>query len=127
MFKILVSLGSNIYSKQNIDKAKRMLAYYFPDVMFSQSVITIEEDERNFFPFRNVLAVFNNELPPEEIVQKLKSIEFAMGRQPKDKEMGKIIIDIDLLQYGDQILRPEDYEKEYVQTLLKEISMDKAD
>ena len=118
MVKILVSLGSNIYSKQNIDKARRMLAHYFPDVIFTPAVITIEDSEEKTFPFRNVLAVFNSELPHEEIIQKLKSIEYAMGRQPKDKESGKVIIDIDLLQYGDEILRPEDYEKEYVQALL---------
>ena len=45
MFKILVSLGSNIYSKQNIDKARRMLAHYFPDVIFTPAVITIEDSE----------------------------------------------------------------------------------
>ena len=77
MFKILVSLGSNIYSKQNIDKARRMLAHYFPDVIFTPAVITIEDSEEKTFPFRNVLAVFNSELPHEEIIQKLKSIEYS--------------------------------------------------
>ncbi|MDO5522440.1 MAG: 2-amino-4-hydroxy-6-hydroxymethyldihydropteridine diphosphokinase [Bacteroidia bacterium] len=122
MYKILVSLGSNIYSKQNIDKARRMLIHYFPDIVFTPSVIIIENGENNSLPFRNVLGIFNSELPSEEIIQKLKLIEYAMGRQPRDKESGKVIIDIDLLQYGDQILRPEDFEKEYVQALLKEIN-----
>lgn len=121
MFKILLSLGSNIYSKQNIDKARRMLAHYFPDVVFTQSVITTGDNEKYLFPFRNVLAVFNSELPPEEIIQKIKSIEFAMGRQPRDKEAGRIVIDIDLLQYGDEILRPDDYARAYVQALLTQL------
>ena len=118
MVKILVSLGSNIYSKQNIDRARRMLAHYFPDVVFTPSIITTATDEIYSFPFRNVLAVFYSDLPSEEIVQKLKMIEFAMGRQPRDKDTGKVIIDIDLLQYGDEILRPDDYERAYVQALL---------
>lgn len=121
MFKILVSLGSNIYSKQNIDRARRMLTHYFPDVVFTQSIITTTNDEKHLFPFRNVLGVFHSDLPAEEIVQKLKSIEFAMGRQPRDKEAGRIIIDIDLLQYGDDILRPDDYERAYVQALLTQL------
>lgn len=118
MVKILVSLGSNIYSKQNIDRARRMLAHYFPDVVFTPSIITTATDEKYSFPFRNVLAVFYSDLLSEEIVQKLKMIEFAMGRQPRDKDTGKVIIDIDLLQYGDEILRPDDYERAYVQALL---------
>lgn len=118
MVKILISLGSNIYSKQNIDRARRMLAHYFPDVVFTPSIITTVTDEKYSFPFRNVLAVFYSNLPSEEIIQKLKMIEFAMGRQPCDKDIGKVIIDIDLLQYGDEILRPDDYERAYVQALL---------
>ncbi len=120
MHKILVSLGSNLYSKQNIDKAKRMLAHLFPDAVFSQSIITISSDEKYLFPFRNVLGVFQTELLPEEIIQRLKSIEHAMGRLPRDKETGKVIIDIDLIQYDDEILRPEDYESSHVQTLLSD-------
>jgi 2-amino-4-hydroxy-6-hydroxymethyldihydropteridine diphosphokinase len=95
-----------------------MLAHYFPDVVFTPSIITTATDEKYSFPFRNVLAVFYSDLPSEEIVQKLKMIEFAMGRQPRDKDTGKVIIDIDLLQYGDEILRPDDYERAYVQALL---------
>jgi 2-amino-4-hydroxy-6-hydroxymethyldihydropteridine diphosphokinase len=121
MVKILVSLGSNIYSKQNIDRARRMLAYYFPDVVFTRSIITTASDGKYPFPFRNVLAVFHSDLPLDEVIQKLKMIEFAMGRQPRDKDAGKVIIDIDLLQYGDEIVRPDDYERAYVQSLLTQL------
>ena len=122
MYRILISLGSNIYSKQNIDRAKRMLVHYFPDVVFTRSIITASSDERCLFPFRNVLAVFNSELSPEEIIHRLKSVESAMGRQYKDKETGKVIIDIDLIVYNGEVLRAADYEKDYVQELLGEIA-----
>lgn len=122
MVRILISIGSNIYSKQNIDKAKRMIAFYFPDVIFTDSIISISTDENCVFPFRNILGTFNTELAPEEIIQKLKSIESALGRLPKDKELGRVIIDIDLIQYGEEILRPEDYEKNYVQELLGQLT-----
>lgn len=122
MVRILISIGSNIYSKQNIDKAKRMIAFYFLDVIFTDSIISISTDENCVFPFRNILGTFNTELAPDEIIQKLKSIESALGRLPKDKELGRVIIDIDLIQYGDEILRPEDYEKNYVQELLGQLT-----
>lgn len=72
------------------------------------------------FPFRNVLAAFETELTPDEVVEKTKMVEYAVGRTPKDKKEGKVIIDIDLLQYDDEILRPDDYERSYVQDLLNE-------
>lgn len=117
MHKVLILLGSNTYSKLNIDKAKRMLLFYFPDIAFSKSSITFSDTESKF-PFRNVLAIFTSELTIEEIIAKLKTIESAMGRTPKDKEVGRILIDLDLLGYDDTIVRPKDFEKEYVQNLL---------
>ena len=54
----------------------------------------------------------------EEIIDKIKQTERAIGRTPKDKYLGKVVIDIDLLKYGEEILRPQDYEREYVQQLL---------
>lgn len=123
MNKVLVSLGSNIYSKLNIDRAKRMLAHYFPDVVFTEQLLSISSDEKYVFPFRNVLGVFNSEWKPEEITDKLKHIESVMGRKSRDKELGRVVIDLDLVQYGDEILRPEDYEREYVQSLLKTIEL----
>lgn len=117
MHKVLILLGSNTYSKLNIDKAKRMLLFYFPDIAFSKSSITFSDTESKF-PFRNVLAIFTSELTVEEIIAKLKTIESAMGRTPKDKEVGRILIDLDLLGYDDTIVRPKDFEKEYVQNLL---------
>lgn len=98
-----------------------MLVYYFPDAVFTESVVTTPSNEKYSFPFRNVLALFYSELPSGEIIQKLKSIESAMGRQPRDKEMGKVIIDMDLIQYDNEILRPEDYQRIYVQELLTQL------
>lgn len=120
MYRVLISLGSNMYSKQNIDRAKRMLSHSFPDVVFTPSIITLTNgNETPSFPFRNVLGLFHCDNPAGEIIRKLKTIESAMGRHPGDKLLGKVIIDIDLIQIDDYLLRPEDYESEYVQELLK--------
>lgn len=118
MHTILLSIGSNIYSKNNIDKARRMLSHIFPDIAFTQHVMSEPYDEKYLFPFRNILGVFQSELSPEEIVEKLKLVEYSMGRSPKDKALGKVIIDIDLIKYGDEVLRPEDYQRSYVQELM---------
>lgn len=120
MRKVLISIGSNIYSRTNIDKAKRMLSRIFVDIVFTPSIMTEPYNEAYLFPFRNILGFFETELTPVEIVEKTKQVEIAVGRTPRDKKTGRVVIDIDLIKYDDEILRPEDYERSYVQELLNE-------
>ena len=73
------------------------------------------------FPFRNILATFQSDTPAEEVQDMLKRVEQALGRFHMDKDKGKVIIDIDLIQVDEEIIRPEDYERSYVQELLHEV------
>lgn len=118
MSTILLSIGSNTFAKTNIDKAKRMLTRLFPEIEFTQPILTEPEEDTYSFLFRNVLAKAETEMSPDEVIDKIKQTERAVGRSPKDKYLGKVIIDIDLLQYNREILRPGDFERNYVQQLL---------
>lgn len=118
MSTILLSIGSNTFAKTNIDKAKRMLSYVFQNIIFSDPILSEPEDDKYKYLFRNVLASFETDMSQEEIIDKIKQTERAVGRTPKDKYQGKVVIDIDLLKYGEDILRPQDFEREYVQQLL---------
>ena len=115
---IILSIGSNTFAKTNIDKAKRMLTRLFPEIIFTQPILSEPEEEKYSYLFRNILAKAETELTPEEVIDKIKQTERAVGRSPKDKYQGKVVIDIDLIQYNDTILRPEDFERNYVQQLL---------
>lgn len=118
MSTILLSIGSNTFARTNIDKARRMLTRLFPGIVFSESVLSEPDDERYSFLFRNVLAMAETEFSPEDVIDKIKQTERAIGRSPRDKYQGKVIIDIDLIRYNDEILRPEDFQREYLQQLL---------
>lgn len=118
MSTIILSIGSNTFAKTNIDKAKRMLSRLFPEITFTQPILTEPEEEKYSYLFRNILAKAETDMTPEEVIDKIKQTERAVGRSPKDKYQGKVIIDIDLIQYNDKILRPEDYGRNYVQQLL---------
>ncbi len=118
MSTILLSIGSNTFAKTNIDKAKRMLSNIFQDIQFSEPIFSEPEDDKYKYLFRNILASCQTEMTPEEVIEKIKLTERAVGRSPKDKYLGKVVIDIDLLKYNEEILRPQDYEREYIQQLL---------
>ena len=118
MSTILLSIGSNTFARTNIDKARRMLTRLFPGIVFSESILSEPDDERYSFLFRNVLAMAETDYSPVEVIDKIKQTERAIGRSPRDKYQGKVIIDIDLIRYNDEILRPEDFQREYLQQLL---------
>lgn len=118
MSTILLSIGSNTFAKTNIDKAKRMLSYLYPDIVFSQPILSEPEDDNFKYLFRNILASFRTDMSPEEVIDKIKQTERAVGRTPKDKYLGKVVIDIDLIKYNEDVLRPQELEKEYIQQLL---------
>lgn len=116
---ILLSIGSNTFAKTNIDKAKRMLTFLFPDIVFSEPVLTEPDDDNYSYLFRNVLAKANTDMSPEEVIDKIKQTERAVGRSPRDKYLKRMIIDIDLIQYDGRLLRPQDFERPFVQQLLQ--------
>lgn len=62
----------------------------------------------------NRVAVLYSEESPAQIKDVLKDIECCIGRKPEDKSCGRVPIDIDLLQWNDQILKAEDLTREYV-------------
>lgn len=125
MYRNLININSNIYSKLNIDKARRMLAFTFPDIEFTRSIISVpasEEEGEGIFPFRNILGQFYSDEPYEEVTKKIKSIEYALNKTAKGRGPGRVIISIDLLQHGENLLREQDLESEHVQELLKDFS-----
>lgn len=125
MYRNLINISSNIYSKLNIDKARRMLLFSFPDIEFTRSVISVPNtDEEGVFPFRNILGQFYSEDSAEEVIKKLKTIEHAVGKTSKGRGEGKVVISIELLQHGENLLREETLELEQTQELLKEFSED---
>ncbi len=122
MYRNLIHISSNVFAKLNIDKAKRMLSFSFPDITYTQrTILTIPDDQEGSYPFRNVLGVFYTDLPLEEVIQKIKAIEHSLGKRSRDKDLGKVVIGLDLIQYGEVILLDDYFDREHVQALLAEL------
>ena len=96
-----------------------MLVRVFPDIVFSPEVVTAPCGEKYVYPFRNILARFDSEMLPAELMKKIKTVEIAVGRAPRDKYLGRVIIDIDMIKYGEEVLRENDYAQKYVKELLE--------
>lgn len=116
--KIIVSLGSNRESEANIRQADELLCGYLASVTFSEAVYTAAVGLPDGGVFLNQVAIGYTEEQPEAIRLALKQMERQLGRTPEDKAKGCIPIDIDLLQWNEQVLKPADLERGYVSTLL---------
>lgn len=112
--RVLLCLGSNWDKEKNMERAAEMLRAHFVFIQFSQPVYTEPIDCPLSTTFLNRVAVLYSEESPARIKDVLKDIECCIGRKPEDKSCGHVPIDIDLLQWNDQILKAEDLTREYV-------------
>ena len=99
--KITISLGSNTEQEQHIEEAIERLKTVFSDITFTQpqwtDPIGVVSDR-----YLNCLANFTTSLSLQQLVQQLKDIETAMGDTHENHKQGIVLIDLDVIKYGDR-------------------------
>lgn len=108
MTECLILLGSNECRKQKMQLARQRLQSLFPDICFSSEVETPAQGMKRKDLFSNQTAHFTTAWPKEEVKNLLKKIEEEAGRLPHHKEQEIILLDIDLVKYGNQLLKPKE-------------------
>lgn len=114
----ILCLGSNCDGINHLNRAENELNFLFPGMEWGQIIQTAPEDIANPSPFFNRAARMKTSLNKEQLTGILKRLEQSHGRTPEKKAMGLIPLDIDLLCYGEEILKPADMEKHYVKECL---------
>ncbi len=121
--KIILSLGANSNSEINIAAADDLLRSNFVSIYFSEPVYTEPIGDIKTGLFLNQVAIAYTSNYPDEINKILKQVERTLGRTPESKVQGSIPIDIDLLQWNEQVLKPDDLQRDYVRSLLRTLSV----
>lgn len=105
MRKVLIALGSNTKQTYNIGKAKVALSEMFEDIFFTDEVWTkpigVDSDM-----YLNGLASFTTSLTKKEVLKQLKNIELALGDSHQNHQKGIVLIDIDLIEWGEEKVKP---------------------
>lgn len=70
----------------------------------------------------NRAAVVETDMGFEDIKTLFKNIERKCGRTPEGKQKGIIPLDIDLLVFDMEVVKPADMEKNYVKQALNTLS-----
>lgn len=102
--KTIIALGSNSNQEENISKAQILLKQRFKGIKFSDpqwtEPIGIKSDK-----FLNCLGTFETDISLTQVKQCLKEIEQTMGDSHESHQKGNVLIDIDLAQYGEEIVK----------------------
>jgi len=102
--KTIIALGSNSNQEENISKAQILLKQRFKGIKFSDAQWTepigIKSDK-----FLNCLGTFETDISLTQVKQCLKEIEQTMGVSHESHQKGNVLIDIDLAQYGEEIVK----------------------
>lgn len=115
----LLCIGSNHCPDVNIPKAVAALTALFPGIVWSPVIVSPALGAATPVPhYHNRVARFTTTLTPADLRTRFKEIETSCGRTPASKSTGLVPLDIDLLQYDDTVLKPEDMNTQYVKTLL---------
>jgi 2-amino-4-hydroxy-6-hydroxymethyldihydropteridine diphosphokinase len=107
MERVFVSIGSNVDREHHIEIAVESLRARFGDLQLS-SVYESAAVGFNGDPFFNLVVAFDSDAEPAEIVAELHEIERRCGRERDGERFGPRTMDLDLLLFGDRVVRDGD-------------------
>lgn len=113
MHKAFVSIGSNVADAEIlIHHALKSLS----DISVSYEVSSIYQTEAlNGIDahYMNCVVYLKTEFDFESLTKRLKDIESEFGRTPDSKSKGLIELDLDIVVFDDNIIRPKDFCYDY--------------
>ena len=97
-----VAAGSNVRPRESLSKALALLAREFPGLRaspaYSNPAVGFEGDD-----FINLVVAFPAPGTTEALLDTLKGVERACGREPGAPKWGPRTLDLDLLLHGDAV------------------------
>ncbi len=123
-FQIL--LASNWNAAVHLADAVERLHKQFPsDIRFSEIMESIavnkDDDIDENCTYLNAICQANTELTMNSVQSRLKEMEAEMGRKRGLEAKGMVAIDLDLVEWNGEILRPRDVAQPYYRDCLKSL------
>ena len=119
--KAIIAIGTNLNQRDNALSVREYLGGMFgSDIVFTQFMKTEPVDGGDGY-YINALAEIHTNMSYEDLKQWFKDLEQTCGRNQEDSGDGYIPVDIDILQYGDKRFKEEDWRRDYVKALWKEL------
>ena len=106
MTQVFIDIGSNIKRDENICACIEKLSSDFSDIIFSKPYESFSEGFEGD-DFINMSAGFSTDMSFQELLNYLKAIEVVQKRTRDTAKFGSRTLDVDILLFGDEILKPE--------------------
>ncbi len=107
----VISIGSNVDGKEDI--LPKVLESLCVNVIESTPPYMDPDDNDNERPYLNIVAVIETVMDYGETLAHFKQVEKDAGRTPADKTAGRVPLDIDIVIFNNDIIKPGDYRRPY--------------
>lgn len=74
-------------------------------------------------PYHNCIALIESSISYDKLKTLFKDMELKAGRNPQDKEKGLVVIDIDIVTWNNDVIKPTDMERSYMKIGLEELGI----
>lgn len=114
MNKFILSIGTNSPDREwQMSHAIKQLKQIFKKTTFSE-IYEVPAHNGIDAPYLNAIMVGMTNQTLDEANGALKQWETICGRTPASKQQGVIPIDLDIVVWNNEVIRPVDYSREYV-------------
>lgn len=120
----IISLGSNTPDgDKTLAKAIQTLQIMYESVSYTRILRNKAVDMEESAPdFHNALVCLATMEDVDRVICTCKALEISMGDTKELRKEGKIVFDADLVMIDGEVRRQKDFDREYFQILLPEIT-----
>lgn len=124
MNHVIIGLGSNIESNQNIQRAREILAQKYHVVAESCFKVTKPVGKNEQADFINGSILIETKLAIRQLKTELDKIEKTMGRNRPHDRHGPRTIDLDIVVWNENIIDRDFYDRNYLKESVLELVPD---
>lgn len=124
MSHVIIGLGSNIGSDQNIQQARAILAQKYQVLAESCFKVTKPIGKNKQSDFLNGSVLIKTKLTIEQLKIELNTIEKTMGRNRSQDRHRPRTIDLDIIVWNENIIDQEFYDRDYLKESVLELIPD---
>lgn len=123
MNRAIIGIGSNIESAYSmVSECCKELEGVLHSARFSAIYKTKAVGSIPQPDYHNCVAIVESEESFEILKLRFKDMERKAGRSPQDKLEGKVIIDIDIVVWNGDVIKPADLTRSYMTIGLEQLS-----
>lgn len=114
MNTLILSIGTNSPDREwQMTHAMKRMKQLFKKTVISD-IYEVPAHNGIDAPYLNAVMIASTTMNMDEATVALKQWETVCGRTPASKQQGIIPIDLDIVVWNDEVVRPIDYSREYV-------------